>query len=94
MRNTGTDAEHQVHALTQSGGVREVLQLGAELQNVWMGLERATVGFRELLLQTDVLEALGQAANQNLQGNTTVTVMRIEWIARPGKTDARRPLLP
>ena len=60
MRHAGIDADDQIQAIAERGGVAEIVELSGGIEHLGMRLQQPRLCLVPVPLQTDVLEPGGQ----------------------------------
>jgi hypothetical protein len=89
MRNTGIDADDEVHALAQRGGVGKIFQQLAKVKHVGARAQACLIGGANFFLQADVARPVGQARYQLRQRQAAIAIVLVGAVATPRQTNAR-----
>jgi len=102
MGDAGIDRDHEVKARDQCGGVREVCEVGRQVDDAGL-VERRPVAGSRLSLKTDNVGARIEEAGKFSQRNRPVVIVAVLRVAGPyeanprlavGARSARQPVFP
>src|SRR5665213_583387 len=90
MRNRGIDRYHDIEQRNDGGGIGEIAQSPAEMNEIRQASQQFAIRAAQIALETETRDRrILEQCRQTRERNRSVSVVLVRWLSRPDKTGAR-----